>query len=163
MKPAQLFPYLLAIATMACLPPKPQVEFEARLIRWVGQPVSAFIQANRHPASFSVRPGGGRIYVFAKSSSTPISFEYKEYVNYDTGQRVVQGAGSQPPDWMNDGGGQRVSVQESSLHSESNRYCRVMVETDAKDIILAVRYEGNDCWPPDPLFGSPSSGMTAAQ
>ena len=161
MKSLILLPFLLAVVSLACLPPNLQVDFEARLNHWVGQPVSAFIQANRNPASFSVLPGGGRIYVFVTSSSTPISFEY--VTNFDTGQRAAQGAGSQPPDWMNDGGAPRVSVEPCSIHASSNRYCRVIVETDAKDIILVVGYVGDDCWPPAPLFGSPSSGMAVAQ
>ena len=147
MKTLQWLPFLLAIGMMACLPPKRQVEFETRLNRWVGQPMSAFIKANPFPAETSPRrPDGGRSYVFASTDSQPISFNYTEYTNYATGQRVVQGAAAHPPDWMNDGGAQQVRVADRSFEGKANFYCRVILETDANEMIRAVRYEGNKCW-----------------
>lgn len=132
--------------SMACLAPKQKANFEASLNRWVGRPVSAFIQANRLPDAISDRAAGGKIYVFEASSSVKETFEYTEYTNYATGQRVERGAGSQPPTWMNDGSTQRVEVGDKSITLKPRRYCRVILETDAREVIQAVRHEGNDCW-----------------
>lgn len=136
----------LLIATLGCLPPKRQVEFEAGLNRWVGRPISAFIAANGLPTTSADRTGGDKVYLFARSRSQPVSWNYTEYTNFATGQRVVQGAASQPPAWMNDGGAQWVRVRDRSFDAQANFYCRIHLETDAEEIIRAVRYEGNDCW-----------------
>lgn len=122
MKAAQLFPCLLAIATLACLPPKRQVEFEAGLNRWVGQSVSAYILANDQPTQSSPRTGGGKTHVFTKSRRQSSDSNHTTY----TGS---------------------VGGVSTNFHQVSaNLYCRVILETDARDIIQSVRYEGNDCW-----------------
>lgn len=146
MRTTALLVGLLLSISMACLGPNQKANFEASLNRWVGRPISAFINANRLPDAISDRAQGGKIYVFEASHSVTETFKYTEYTNFATGQRAELGAGSQPPTWMSDGGAQRVQVNDKSITVKPRHYCRVILETDAREVIQSVRYEGNDCW-----------------
>ncbi|MBK8793678.1 MAG: hypothetical protein IPN59_11145 [Holophaga sp.] len=96
MKLPALFASLLMTTSIACLAPKLKVDFETKLNRWVGQPVTAFINANQLPAETLDRPEGGKAYVFATNVTHKDSLNYTEYTNLNTGARVELGPGSQP-------------------------------------------------------------------
>jgi hypothetical protein len=140
-----LLPGLLLLASVACLAPKQKAEFETKLHRWVGRPAAEFIQANGNPSTTTARPEGGNTYLFATVSLKESHLVYREYTNYTTGEKATVPPGGSLPQSMQDGAHQ-VRSRQTSVPLRSNLYCRVTLETDAKDIILATRYEGNDCW-----------------
>ncbi|MFZ1614078.1 MAG: hypothetical protein WAT51_07895 [Holophaga sp.] len=146
MKVPALFASLLMTTSIACLAPKLKVDFETKLNRWVGQPVTAFINANQLPAETLDRPEGGKAYVFATNVTHKDSLNYTEYTNLNTGARVELGPGQQPTGWVRDSQSNSVIVKDRSVVLQNNQYCRVMLETNAQGIILSARYEGNGCW-----------------
>jgi len=137
----------LLLITNACVPPEVrQLEFETTLSAWVGRPVKEFIALHGLPTHVAKLPGGNAFYLYARSRSQPNVWNYTEYVNYSTGQRVVQGSSAQAPGWMNDGGAQHVATRDRSFQSEVTFYCRIHLQTGPDGVILSTRFEGNDCW-----------------
>lgn len=145
MNPRMLLPGLLLLTSVACLAPRQKAEFETKLHRWVGRPATEFIRANGNPSSATARPEGGKTYLFATLNLKDSKVAYREYTNYTTGERATVPPGGSVPQSMQDGAN-KVRSHETSATLRSNLYCRVTLETDANDIILATRYEGNDCW-----------------
>ncbi|MDP2875779.1 MAG: hypothetical protein Q8O00_06305 [Holophaga sp.] len=146
MKSSILLASLLLTTSIACLAPKLKADFETKLSRWVGHSVTNFINANKLPDETIDRPGGGKTYVFAYNSNQKGSVKYTEYTSLDTGARVELTSGEQPTGWVRDSQDNRVIVKDTSVSTQFNKYCRVVLDTNAEGRILTARYEGNDCW-----------------
>jgi len=135
---------LLMTTSIACLAPKLKTEFETKLNRWLGQPITAFINANQLPVETSARQEGGKRYLFATSATHIDRMQYTQYNNLITGERAELGPGMQPTGWVRDS--QRVIAKDTSVALQNNQFCRVIIETNVQGTILTIGYEGNGCW-----------------
>ena len=106
--------------SIACINQK--ADFEIKLNRWIGRPITEFMRANVESTETKALEGGGSEYVFD--------------LTWKTHQLAT------PSDFYSSA----PTYQHQPLRETSRNTCRLILTTNQQGIILTTRYEGTGCW-----------------